>query len=118
MLNAEAGTYTATGTAADVTVTLAARTNSRWSIGGLLWSLEGAEVTTTAQLNVFLIDTAATNAIWSIDLGDSAPGTTSLQDQLVLSEPIKFPAGRAVIFQLVAATAVVGKLNVLGAKTV
>ncbi len=118
MLNVEAANLHKADTAEDVTLTLPAISNKRWSIGGLLWSLEGAEVTTTAILSVFLIDTASTNLIWQIDVGDSAPNTTSLPlpGQLILSEPVKFPPSRAVVFELVAATAVVGKLNILGAK--
>ena len=116
MLNAEAGSLYATGANTDVTITLAARAGQRWSIGGLMWSLEGADLGTTPILSVFLIDTTSTNLIWSIDVGDSAPAWTSDKGSVILSEPIKFPHNRAVLFELVAPTGVTGKLNILGAK--
>ena len=111
MLNVEAGSLFATATAADATVTLAARTAQRWSIGGIAWSTEGGALSTDLELNVFLIDTSATNLIWSVDINDDGAGF------IIPAEPLKFPAGHAVLFELTSGGAgVVGKVNILGAK--
>ena len=113
MLNVEAGNLYAANTAADAIITLAARAGQRWSIGGIAWSYEGGALDTDAELNVWLIDTASSNLIWSIDINDDGAGF------FIPAEPVKFPANHAVLFELVSGgTGVVGKINILGAKAV
>ena len=113
MLNVEAGSLYAADTAAQATVTLAAQAGQRWSIGGIAWSYEGGALSTDAELNVWLIDTTTSNLIWSWDINDDGAGF------IIPAEPLKFPANRAVLFELVSGgTSVVGKINILGAKAV
>ena len=113
MLNVEAESLYATATAADATITLAALSGQRWSIGGVAWSYEGGALSTDAELNVFLIDTSATNLIWSWDINDDGAGF------VIPAEPLKFPANNAVLFEITSGgTSVVGKINILGAKAV
>ena len=113
MLNVEAGNLFATATAAQAVITLAAQTGQRWSIGGIAWSYEGGTLSTDAELNVWLIDTSSSNLIWSIDINDDGAGF------FIPSEPVKFPANHAVLFELVSGgAAVVGKINILGTKAV
>ncbi len=113
MLNAEKGSLYASDTAADATITLAARPRQRWSIGGLAWSYEGGILSTDAEMNVFVSDTSASNLIWSVDINDDGAGF------IIPAEPLKFPANQAILFELVSGGAsVVGKINILGAKAV
>lgn len=111
MLNLEAGSFYNADTAAATKITLAARTGQRWSIGGLAWSYEGGTLSTDAELNVFLIDSSSSNLIWSWDINDDGAGF------VIPAEPIKFPSGQAVLFELESGgVGVVCKLNLLGAK--
>ena len=122
MLDMQRGrTLVAVSTAAQAQVTLTAVAGQRWSIGGIAWSYEGGTLSTDAELNIWGGSTAAStaggapdsNIMFTIDINDDGAGF------IIPSEPIKFPANMTIIFELTSGgTAVVGKINVLGAKLV
>ena len=122
MLDMQRGrTLVAVSTAAQAQVTLTAVAGQRWSIGGIAWSYEGGTLSTDAELNIWGGSTAAstaggapdTNLMFTVDVNDDGAGF------IIPAEPIKFPANMTIIFELTSGgTAVVGKINVLGAKLV
>ena len=110
MIKIDANSYV-TATAADAQLTFTGEAGRRWAFAGLAWSYIGATLDTAAALNIFRVDTQASNQIFGV--GVSAFGSGFI----IPAEVFVMPSDDDIIVELTnGGTGNVGRLNVLGVR--
>ena len=110
MIKIDANNY-GTDTAAQVQLTFTGETGRRWAFAGLAWSYTGSTLDTGAALNIFRVDTQASNQIFGIGTSAFGPGF------IIPSEMFELPSDDDIIVELTSGGASnVGRLNVLGVR--
>lgn len=116
MLNMRTGLY-GTSTAAEVKISIDSDmydlSGRSVAIAGLVWSYEGGTLSTDAGLKIWVGTTGSSDQVFDLHINGDGAGF------ILPAEPVKFPHGKAVIFELVSGgTGVCGKLNIFGIKLV